>query len=387
MSDTVRTLPSFQELYGRPPAVLADAPGRVNLMGEHTDYNGGFVLPIAIPQRTRVELSPRSDTTARVASANVEPPAQRTYVVGAEARVHSWIDYVQGVTNALCRRGLRICGFDARIESTVPVGSGLSSSAALEVSILRALRQIYGLSLDDLEIAKAARSAETDFVMAPVGIMDQMASSLADERAALFIDTRTLEYERIAIPATLDLVVVDSGIAHDHATGDYRTRRAECERAASLLGLRELRDFPADRLRDLAKLPAPLDRRARHVVSENARVFDAAAALRENDLERLGATFNASHASMRDDFEVSVPAIDRLVERACATSGVYGARLTGGGFGGSIVVLAKGGEGRRVAERIVDGAPPGARALVPSISAPEAGTGRLDAGDSKGEAR
>ena len=361
----------FASLYGHPPAVAAEAPGRVNLIGEHTDYNGGYVLPTAIPLRTRVELAPRPDRTVRVWSASVPGLEQPVgYRLGEERRRGDWLDYVQGLTVALAADGRAIGGFDARLASDVPQGSGLASSAALEVALLRALREAYRLTLDDVQLARLGQRAENDFVGAQTGIMDQMAASLADAGTALFLDTRELYYERVPLPASADVAVIDSGVRHSHAGGDYNTRRAECERACALLGVPSLRDLgPAD-LPRLATLPPPLDRRARHVVTENARVLDAVTALRAGDLPTLGQLFYASHASQRDDYEVSIPAIDRLVDLARAEPEVYGARLTGGGFGGSIVLLARAGTGRAVAERIATAysqhAGGRARVLLPS---------------------
>ncbi|WP_437745659.1 galactokinase [Sorangium sp. So ce302] len=356
----------FEVVFGRPAKVLAEAPGRVNLIGEHTDYSGGYVLPTAIPQKTRVELAPREDRLIQVATANVDGGARLSFRAGEEARRGLWLDYVQGITAVLRSRGASIPGFDARIKSTVPLGSGLSSSASLLVALARALRSMLGLSIDDVEIARIAHAAEHDFVGAPVGTMDQMAASLADESTALFIDTRTLAFERIPLPAEAELLVVDSGVAHQHASGDYKTRRAECERAAAALGVPELRDVDATVEPRIASLPAPLDRRARHVVTENARVLAAVAALRAGDLGRLGELFDASHRSMRDDFEVSVPAVDDLVESARAQPDVFGARLTGGGFGGAIVALVKRGRAASVGRAVVEAyaRTPGRRATV-----------------------
>ena len=342
---------SFEQVFGRRPDVIASAPGRVNLIGEHTDYNGGFVLPIAIPQRTWTALARAHGDRARVWSASItRSPGIESFTVGHEAKVRRWFDYVQGCTQALRREGTTLAGFDLAIASNVPLGSGLSSSAALEVSLLRGLRDLFGLALDDVTLAKLGQRAENDFVGAPVGLMDQMASSLADEHAALFLDTRTLAYERVPLPGGTALVVINSGVAHNHASGDYRTRRAECETAASRLGVRELRDVGIGDLQRLEALPEPLNRRARHVVTENQRVLDAVAAMKAGDAARLGALFDASHASQRDDYEVSVKEVDALVDITRAQPGVYGARLTGGGFGGSIVALVRHERARAVAE-------------------------------------
>ena len=309
------------------------------MIGEHTDYNGGFVLPASIPQTTRVELSPVAGRQADVYSATFGE--RKCYRIGEEQPGRGWLDYVQGVTSELLSAGHAVSGFAASIESAVPVGSGLSSSAALEISLLRALRDAFDLALSDEDLARLGQRAENEFVGAPVGIMDQMACSFADESHALFLDTRTLAYQRVPIPAGAALIVINSGVAHQHAGGDYRTRRAECERAAALLDVPQLRDAGLDDLARVMRLPDPLSRRARHVISENARVLETVAALRAGDLPAVGRLFSASHASMRDDFEVSIPAVDLLVEIAESEPGVYGARLTGGGFGGSIVALAR----------------------------------------------
>ena len=332
--------------------VRAEAPGRVNLIGEHTDYHDGFVLPCAVPQRTRVKLQPRDDSTVRAWSAQVGSEAV-AFQLGAEQRGGAWGDYIQGLTWVLGRRGARVSGFDLWIDSDVPLGSGLSSSAALEIATLRAMREAFNLPLSDIELARAAQQAEVEFVGAPVGIMDQMASSLAGERDALFLDTRSLAFEHIPLPAALELVVINSGVAHQHAGGDYVTRRRESEEAARRLGVERLRDVAPGALDRLATLPPLLARRARHVITENERVLQACDALRRGDVARLGGLFNASHASMRDDYEVSVPAVDLLVDLAQQHRDVFGARLTGGGFGGAIVVAASAGAGRRVAADVV----------------------------------
>ena len=346
--------PGFEELFGREATVTADAPGRVNLIGEHTDYSGGFVLPLAIPQRTRVELARREDRLVRAWSANMKGAESEEFQLGEEKPGRGWLDYVQGITQAVQRAGHALQGFDLRIESDVPPGGGLSSSAALEISLLRALREAFHLEMDDVQMALAGQKAENDFVGAPVGIMDQMAANLADETTALFLDTCTLSYEKVPLPAEAELVVINSGISHRNAGGEYRVRRQECERAAELLGVRQLGELNNQDLWRLATLPEPLDRRARHVITENARVRSAVAAMQEGDLERLGKLLYLSHQSLRDDYEVSIPEIDLLVELARREPDVYGGRITGGGFGGSVVIVAKVGTGRKIGERIVE---------------------------------
>ncbi|HVL69806.1 MAG TPA: galactokinase [Vicinamibacterales bacterium] len=349
------------------PEIHAEAPGRVNLIGEHTDYHDGFVLPCAVPQRTFVTLVRRGDRRVRLVSAQM--PQVIEYELGRERRQSAWGDYIQGVTWALASSGFVLSGFDLDVRSEVPVGSGLSSSAALEVATLRALRTAFELSIDDVELAKLAQRAEVEFVGAPVGIMDQMAASLAGEREALFLDTRTLTCERIPLPAALELVVIDSGVAHHHAGGDYVTRRRESEEAARHLGVERLRDAGTGALARLSSLPPVLARRARHVITENARVLEARAALVDGDLATLGRLFAASHASLRVDYEVSIPPVDLLVELAAAQRGVYGARMTGGGFGGAIVAAVEAGRGamvgRAVAAAYGEKSARRARVLVP----------------------
>jgi len=275
------------------------------------------------------------------------------FAIGEERSAGEWADYVQGVTWALREAGYAIpSGFDLRITSDVPLGAGLSSSAALEVAVLRVLRAAFGLELDDVKLALLGQRAENDFVGARCGIMDQMAASLADASSALFLDTRSLEYRRVPLPADADLAVIHSGVSHAISGGEYNTRRAECEEAARQLEVPQLRDLSVADTARVNALPEPLNRRARHVLTEDARVQAAISALESNDLERLGQLFGESHISMRDDFEVSVPDVDLLVALAEADADVFGARMTGGGFGGSIVVLARAGQGRPVAERV-----------------------------------
>jgi galactokinase len=328
-------VPSFVELYGRPADLVAEAPGRVNLIGEHTDYNGGLMLPTPLPQRTRVELARRADRQVRAWSATIPTLGASPvgYALGAEARTGRWIDYVQGATQALARHGFSITGVDLRIESQVPRGGGVSSSAALLVALLRALRARFDLALDDVALAHLARQAENELVGAPVGIMDPLVCSVGRAGEALLIDATAGTTRHVALPPGVELVVVDSGVHHNHAAGDYRKRKAECDAACTSLGVGSLRDaeaLPGLEAR-IAALPAPLDARVRHVTSENQRVRHAVAAMEAGD---------------------AVPAVDRLVEIAQAEPGIVGARLTGGGFGGAIVALAVAGTGAAAAAAI-----------------------------------
>ena len=344
---------SFASRFGRPANAAASAPGRVNLIGEHTDYNGGYVLPLALPLRTTAELALRTDDRVRACSANrPDADAVAEFVRGREQRTGGWIDYVQGVTQALAEQGHVVPGFDLAIHSDVPTGSGLASSAALEVAVLRALRLACALEIDDVQVARVAHRAETGLVGAPVGIMDQMVASVGGDEEALFIDTRTLGYERVRLPDGIAVAIVDSGLTHGHASGEYRVRRAECAEAARHLGVEWLSDVSRRDLPRVALLPSPLDRRARHVITEHARVLAAVAAMRAGDVTTLGALWLESHASMRDDYEISLPEIDQLVEIAIRQPGVHGARLTGGGFGGAVIALCETSTAVATAQRI-----------------------------------
>ena len=331
--------------------ISGQAPGRVNLIGEHTDYHDGFVLPTVIPQQTRVHLRRRDDGRVRASSTAISSSWEE-YEVGREEPGRGWLDYVQGVTAMLARRGVDVSGFDVQVESGIPLGAGVSSSAALEVSLLRALRTMLALDLDDVSLARIGQLVETEFVGAPVGAMDQMTSSLGREGEALFLDTRTLAFERVPIPEAIEIVVIHSGITHSHAGGHYAVRRRESFEAASQLGVGRLRDAGIDDLGRVSRLPGVLARRARHIVTENQRVLEAVDALRAGDAPRLGTLFTASHVSMRDDYEISTPEIDALVGIADAHPAVHGARLTGGGFGGAIVILTGTGQGPAVAESV-----------------------------------
>lgn len=342
----------FVSAFGSPPGAAASAPGRVNLIGEHTDYHQGFVLPMPLPQSTTVRLRLRRDQVVRVMSAAMPTDGIRQYNLGEELPGAGWLDYVQGVTFALRKRGLDLAGFDAAIDSSVPSGGGVSSSAALTVALLRALRAAMPLELNDVELARLAQLAETDFVGAPIGIMDQMACSLGRPGEALLIDTRSLHYDRIVLPRDAGVIVIDSGVTHNHAGGQYAERRRESFAAAAALGVQWLRDATVvpptfDGLSDV------MQRRARHVVTENRRVLEAADALRADDLARLGALFNESHDSQRDDYETSTREIDTLVAIAQSDQAIYGARLTGGGFGGSVVMVTTAAAASAAAERVL----------------------------------
>lgn len=333
--------PNFESYFGRSPQLSTEAYGRVNLIGEHTDYNGGFVLPEPIPQKTTVDFAANGGRQVRLKSTAIETVTfqKAEYMLGEEKRCGKWWDYIQGITWELLRQGYHVEGFDAWIDSTVPIGGGLSSSAALEVSMLRAIRSAFMLPLSDPQLARIGQMAENQFVGARVGIMDQMCAAVGKRGFALFLDTRLLDFEHIPVPGACKIGIVNSGIHHDLRSGYYNIRRRECEEACKLLNVSQLRDLRPEDSTRIEKLPDPLSRRVRHVLSENKRVIDAVDALRRSDLAALGQLFYASHESMRTDYEVSLPPIDLLVQLGRKHSSVYGARLTGGGFGGSVIFL------------------------------------------------
>nr|WP_159501755.1 galactokinase [Microbacterium sp. 18062] len=350
---------------GHEPAGRWSAPGRVNLIGEHTDYNDGFVLPFAIPHRTHVQLGTRADGRIRVVSTFDEAPVEvpldelDELFPGGRENVPTWSAYPLGVAWALLRAAGRaartVPGVDIAIASNVPVGAGLSSSAAIESATAVALNDAWGLGLDRVALARVGRTAENEAVGAPTGIMDQMASMLGRSDAAIFLDCRTLDATVVDVgfaAADLELLVLDTGVTHAHSTGGYRDRRASCERGAEVMGVPALRDLS---IADLAAAEQRLDdvtfRRVRHIVTENQRVLDTVQTLRESGPRAIGGLLVASHASMRDDFEISVPELDVAVE-AALEAGAVGARMTGGGFGGAAIALVDRARRERVAASV-----------------------------------
>ncbi|WP_403021328.1 galactokinase [Salinibacterium sp. GXW1014] len=336
----------FAETFGHEASGVWSAPGRVNLIGEHTDYNEGFVLPLAINRRTVVALGPRDDGILRVASAFADEVAEIALADLAPERLAGWAAYPLGVAWALGQHGADLAavpGVDLFIDSDVPVGAGLSSSAAIESSVALALNDVWQLGFDRSTLARVGQLAENEAVGAPTGIMDQSAALLGETDSAVFLDCRSLHAEIVDLGferAGLALVIIDTGVSHSHATGGYRDRRESCERGARMLGVEHLRDLSVD---DLERARTTLDdetfRRVRHIVTENQRVLDTVRTLREQGPTAIGELLDASHASMRDDFEISVPELDLAVEVANA-NGALGARMTGGGFGGAAIALA-----------------------------------------------
>lgn len=330
----------FEREFGYAPSGVWSAPGRANLIGEHTDYNLGFVFPFGIDSRTYAAVSQREDRMARVAS-TIDGKVYQLDLDGQQPPTDmDWAGYPLGVAWVM-REKLKH-GFDCFIDSNVPIGAGLSSSAAIECAVSTALNELNGLGLDRKELAKIGQRAENQVVGAPTGIMDQMASMLAEHDSAVLIDCRTLDTEVIELglePRELVIAVIDTGVKHRHAEGGYGSRRASCELGAKLMGVASLRDLAVS---DLPKAQATLDdetfRRVRHIVTENDRVLAATAALKAGDMVTFGKLLDASHVSMRDDFEISVPELDVAVE-AALEAGALGARMTGGGFGGAAIAL------------------------------------------------
>ncbi|MDQ0728235.1 galactokinase [Microbacterium sp. W4I20] len=356
--DTASAL--FRDLTGREPDGLWSSPGRVNLIGEHTDYNDGFVLPFAIPHRTVAAVGLRDDDRGRVrvASTFAAEPVEVALdeldelfptSTGEEPAVPEWAAYPLGVAWALRQAlastdgaGHSVRGIDIAIASDVLVGAGLSSSAAIEGAAASALNDLWDAGLDRTALARIGRRAENEAVGAPTGIMDQMASMLGEPDAAIFLDCRSLETQLVPLgiaEAGLAILVMDTQVTHAHSTGGYRERRASCELGAEIMGVASLRDVSVG---DLPRAEELMDdvtfRRVRHVVTENQRVLDTVRVVREQGARAIGDLLVASHASMRDDFEISVPELDTAVDVALA-AGALGARMTGGGFGGAAIAL------------------------------------------------
>ncbi|MFB0618492.1 galactokinase [Streptomyces sp. AGS-58] len=337
----------YAELYGAPPEGVWAAPGRVNLIGEHTDYNDGFVMPFALPHQALAAVSRRDDGLLRLHSADV---AGGVVELRLDALVpggdENWTAYPAGVVWALREAGHEITGADVHLSSTVPTGAGLSSSAALEVVIALALNDLYGLGLKRWKLARLCQRAENVYVGAPTGIMDQTASACCEPGHALFLDTRDLSQRQIPFDLAaegLRLLVVDTRVKHAHSGGEYGKRRAGCEKGAALLGVDALRDIPYAGLdAALARLgdEEEVVRLVRHVVTEDHRVERVVGLLRSGETRAIGPVLTEGHASLRDDFRISCPELDLVVDTALA-HGALGARMTGGGFGGSAIVLAE----------------------------------------------
>jgi galactokinase len=339
----VRAHAAFVRAFGAPAAMTVQAPGRVNLIGEHTDYNDGFVLPCAIDFGTVIAVRPRDDRAINVVAADYDDAIDRFTLDAPIVRREDapWTHYVRGMVRELLGAGLAVGGVDLAIAGNVPRGAGLSSSASLEVAVGEALRHAHALQLDPTTMARLAQRAENTFVGVACGIMDQLISARGEAGHALLIDCRSLAARAVPVPAEVAVMIVDSHVARGLVGSAYNERCAQCEAAARYFGVPALRDVTVQRLADDSGGLDPLVlRRARHVVTENGRTVAACDALAAADMAHLSRLMAESHASMRDDFEITVPPIDQLVEivqRQIGTAG--GARMTGGGFGGCVVAL------------------------------------------------
>jgi galactokinase len=342
--DYAALISQFERQFGHRPAFLSRAPGRVNLIGEHTDYNDGFVLPMAIDREVAVVGAPRDDRRIRLYALNFDDEADFALDQLQRSEPADWSDYPRGVAWALQEAGFDLAGFDGVLYGDVPIGSGLSSSAAIEMAVFMAFAacQPALAGLDRVRAAKLAQRAENAFVGVNCGIMDQFVSALGQAGHALFIDCRSLDYAPVPMPGGTAVVVVDTAAPRSLAASAYNERRAQCEAAARLLGVPALRDLsPEIFAQRRAALPALVAQRAEHVIYENRRVLDAVAALRAGDVATFGRLMNESHDSLRDLYEVSSAELDAVVEIARGVSGVYGARMTGAGFGGCAIALAE----------------------------------------------
>lgn len=339
--DHTQTL--FTQRFGYAPDLTVQAPGRVNLIGEHTDYNDGFVLPCAINYQTVISCAPRSDRQIRVLAADYDNQ-QDLFSLDAPIASHAnlrWANYVRGVIKHLQLRNAHFGGADLAISGNVPQGAGLSSSASLEVAVGQAIQALYQLPLDGVALALNGQEAENQFVGCNCGIMDQLISALGKQDHALLIDCRSLVTRAVPMPENVAVVIINSNVKRGLVDSEYNTRRQQCEAAARFFGVKALRDVsPELFFSSQHQLDPIVAKRARHVIGENERTLAAAAALAAGDLKLMGKLMAESHASMRDDFEITVPPIDALVEMVKNTLGDRGGvRMTGGGFGGCIVAL------------------------------------------------
>lgn len=331
----------FQQQYGKPPALVVEAPGRGNLIGEHTDYNQGFVMPFPLNRTVKTAIAINEDNSVGMLRLSSTMNEDIYEIHHKEAPKKQWTDYVIGCIQILAEeKAITIPALDIAVDSNVPLGAGVSSSAALEVSCLRALNELFSLNLSAVEIAQLGQKAENNYVGMPCGIMDQMASSVAEIGQALLIDTRDLSYQNVTIPKGYIVAVVPSGVSHALVDGAYEALRKQCEEAAKKLSVSSLRDVSVSDMDKINDLPEPLNQRAKHVVTENQRVLDMKKALDENDMIRAGRILTEGHISERDDFEITVSETDILVEDMVKL-GALGARQIGGGFGGSCIALLK----------------------------------------------
>jgi galactokinase len=352
------TAQAFKTKFGHPPSHIASAPGRVNLIGEHTDYNNGYVFPVAINRETVIAASPRNDRRlllhAHNFNATVEVPLSKL----ERTREQSWSNYSKGVASVLQGKGKRITGANLLINSDIPNGAGLSSSAALEMATAHALLALSNITMPALEIIHVCHDAEFEFVGVHCGIMDQFVSCVGKKNHALFLDCQTLQYEHIPVPARCKLVVCDTGVKRHLAASEYNIRRQQCSEGAQQLSyvlpsVKTLRDVSVRQFEEhKGRLGDVIRKRCRHVIYENERVLNSIAALRKNDLSDFGKLMYQSHMSLKNDYEVSCTELDAVVDICAEVEGVYGARMTGAGFGGAAICLVENEQADAVARRL-----------------------------------
>jgi galactokinase len=332
---------SFESYFNAKPEFIVRAPGRVNLIGEHTDYNDGFVLPMGIDRAVWLALRPRDDGKVRLFSLDLE--ADSAFELNSLLKGDGWAEYPKGIAHQLMEEGYQLQGFDAVMTGDVPLGAGLSSSAAVELAVARAFSVVSGFPWDPIKMAKLAQKAENKWVGVNCGIMDQMASSACREGQALFLDCRSLEIQYAPLPKGVSIVILDTSTRRGLVDSAYNERRSQCEEAARFFGVKALRDISVEEFNKRSKsgLNELAARRAKHIVTENERVLEAMQVMKSGNVKRLGELFNASHDSLRDDFEVTNDALNIMVDCARQQGNCYGARMTGAGFGGCAVALVK----------------------------------------------
>ncbi len=340
MANQQTAISAFSDHFDKDPDIVIRAPGRVNLIGEHTDYNDGFVLPMAIDRAIWIALGPRSGRRVVLHSVDFEDPTD--FSVEEISHLPGWGEYIRGVAWALEQAGYRLEGWQGVMASEIPIGAGLSSSAAVEMATAKAFSWAAGWPFEPDAMAKIGQRAENEWVGANTGIMDQMISAAGKAGHALLIDCRDLSRQQIPLPEGAVFVVMDTATRHAHTESGYNERRQQCEAAAEFFGVSHLRDVDKGTFRARAdEMPEILRRRARHIISENERVLQAAEALSRGDAPNMGVLMNASHASLRDDFEVTNDELNIMADLSQTQPGCFGARMTGGGFGGSAVALVE----------------------------------------------
>jgi galactokinase len=355
---------AFENFFNARPVFIVRAPGRVNLIGEHTDYNDGFVLPMAIDHAVWIALRPRDDSVVRINSLDLKLAAD--FELDSLSKGEGWVEYLKGVAHELQIENYKLRGWEGVMAGDVPIGAGLSSSAAVELATTRAFASVSGFEWDAVEMAKIGQKAENHWVGVNCGIMDQMASAASKAGHALFLDCRSLEIQHVPVPADVAVVVMDTSTRRGLVDSAYNERRSQCEQAARYFGVKALRDVGVNEFEERRRhhpatkgsvegkreVSDAVWRRAKHIITEDQRVLDAIKAMHMGDIKTMGKLFNESHMSLRDDFEVTNEALNQIVESALEQGGCYGARMTGAGFGGCAVALVEKEKAQSFAEAV-----------------------------------